>query len=99
MGMDENQRPEPGQRAAQLTDEQLRAFEQGWAVTLMPVPGGWKLHYFSSSAFATAPGTTVPTFEQALADIATILPAVNSPVEQERARQALAVREGAEDKG
>src|SRR5436305_12352809 len=76
----------------ELTLEQLRGFQQGIAVTIMPVRDGWRVHYFSITDFDDEPGTTFPSFEAALAAVEEVLPAVNSPEERERADRELRQR-------
>ena len=68
-----------------LTDEQLAAFEQGWAVVIMPVPDGWRIRYVSANVFADEPGTTFEAINEALAAIQEVLPAVNTPEARARA--------------
>lgn len=88
--MDERSEDVRADRARQpLTDEQLAAFKQGWAATIMPVEDGWKINYFSVSDFEDEPGTTFPSIDEALGALRAILAAVNLPEERERARRAL----------
>jgi hypothetical protein len=72
-----------------LTDEQLAAFEHGWAAMIMPVQASWKVQYVSSSSFEEESGTTFETLDEALAAIREVLPAVNTPEERARARHDL----------
>jgi hypothetical protein len=76
-----------------LTDEQLAAFEQGWAAIIMPVRAGWKIQYVSPPSFEEESGTTFETIDEALAAIREVLSAVNSSEERERARQDLERRQ------
>jgi hypothetical protein len=73
-----------------LSREQLRGYEHGWAVTIMPVGAGWKIQYFSSPDFERESGTEFSTLEAALDAIATVLPAANSEEQRQRAREELA---------
>lgn len=73
--------------AAPLTDEQLAAFEQGWAAVIMPIHDGWKIRYVSPPTFGDERGTTFGTIDEALAAIREVLPAVNTPEARARARQ------------
>jgi hypothetical protein len=76
-----------------LTDEQLAAFEHGWAAMIMPVQAGWKVQYVSTPSFEEESGTTFETIDEALAAIREVLPTVNTPQERRRARRDLEGRQ------
>ena len=82
--------------ADSLTDEQLAAFEHGWAAIIMPASEGWKIRYVSTPSFDDEPGTTFGSLDEALAAIHEVLPAVNTPQEKARARHDLERRHPAE---
>lgn len=81
---------EPGEELV-LTPEQLQGLSRGVAATIMPVSGGWRVHYFSIPDFENEPGDDFPTFEDALAAVSGVLPALNT--EEERQRAAAEYRE------
>jgi hypothetical protein len=80
------------ERKLELTPEQLRGLQYGVAAIIMPVSGGWRVHYFSIPDFGQEPGTDFPSFEAAIAAIEDVLPAVNTPEERARARDELQER-------
>lgn len=80
-----------------LSENQLEALQHGVAATVMPVSGGWRVHYFSVPDFDDQPGTDFAAFADALQSIADILPTINSPEERERAVEDL--RTGSRDSG
>jgi len=65
---------------------ELRAYQRGTAAMIMPVRDGWKIAYLSGKNFEKERGTTFPTFEEALAAIAELLPVANSDEEKAKAR-------------
>jgi hypothetical protein len=75
-----------------LSEEQLEAFEYGWAATIMPAREGWRVQYFSMEDFEGEPGDVFATFEDAIAAISEVLPVVNSEEERARARRELRAR-------
>jgi len=81
--------PEPSAGKIRMTEEQLRAYEQGWAARIMPVKAGWKIDYFSIPDFEREPGTVFPTFEDALIALAEVLPAANAEEQRLKAREDL----------
>ena len=85
---------EPGDPSEplELTLEQLRSYQYGIAGVIMPVTGGWRIHYFSIPNFDGEPGSTFPTYEEAMSALDEVLPVANSPGERERATQELRER-------
>lgn len=75
-----------------FTVEQLHSFQWGVAATLMPVTGGWRIHYFSVPDFDEEPGTTFPTFEAAISALQEVLPTVNTEEARATAREELEQR-------
>lgn len=72
-----------------LSPEQLWGLQCGVAASIMPAADGWRVHYFSLSDFDSQPGTSFPSFDEALAAIKAVLPHVNSPEQRVRAQQEL----------
>ena len=82
--------PESGD--VSLSNQQLAAFEQGWGASIMPDRDGWKVQYFSIQHFADEPGDVFASFEEAVAAISDVLPAVNSEADRARAQKLLQQR-------
>jgi len=82
--------PESG--GVSLSEEQLEAFEQGWGASIMPDRDGWKVQYFSVQHFAKESGDVFGSFDEAVAAISDVLPAVNSEADRARARKTLQER-------
>jgi len=94
MTSDDDAAGKPAERADpyQLTLEQLRGFQFGVAVVIMPVTEGWRVHYFSIPDFDDEPGTTFPTYGAAMQAVDDVLPVVNSREQRERATHELRER-------
>lgn len=72
-----------------MTMDQLRAYEQGWGVRIMPIRVGWKVHYFSTPDFENEPGSPFASFEDAIEAVCAVLPAANSEEQRAQARADL----------
>ena len=93
MSFDRGAQGEPGESGdVSLSDEQLEAVAQGWGASIMPDRDGWKVQYFSVQNFADQPGDVFASFEEAVAAITDVLPAVNSGADRERAQKTLQER-------
>src|SRR5690349_9169583 len=69
------------------TEEELRAYQKGVAVLLMPVRDGWKVSYLSGGDWEQEPGTEFATFDEAVQAISALLPQANSVDERAKAQE------------
>lgn len=100
MGLIENETDGDTSTDAAMTVEQLRAYEWGWGVKIMPAKAGWKIHYYSTPAFEEELGTLFPTLDGAIEAICAVLPEANSEEQKAAARADLArLREAEAEQG
>lgn len=84
-GADENP-PGEGPLEIPLSEQQLRAFQYGVGAMIVPVGDEWKVVYFGAEEFEDEVGEMYPSFEDAMAAIEEIIPAINTPDQREKMR-------------